>query len=482
MGKQFFDDLRGFIKETEEMGECQVVEGANWEEEIGLLTEVAAITPGTPLLLFDSIKGYPKGYRVASNVFTSLRRCTLFMGLPDGLGERDIVERWRRRLLEEFKPLPPVEVESAPVKENIHVGEDVDLFEFPAPKWHPLDGGRYIGTADMVITRDPDEGWVNLGTYRVQVHDKAVATIMIAPGKHADIMRRKYWSKGQSCPAVVTCGQAPLLFLLSCSPTSPLGVSEYDYAGWLAETPIEVTTGVVTGLPIPATAEIALEGEILPPEVESVEEGPFGEFTGYYASGTRPEAVFRVKAILHRNEPIIQGSAPSMNWRANNPGIGFRGSAEIWNELDKVLPGVKGVWYSEAARGCYIVISLKQMYSGHAKQAAVTVASSRHVASFCRWVIVVDDDIDPFNISEVLWALGTRCDPATSIDIVRGWRSNALDPCLPPEKRRQQDLTRSLAIVQACKPYYWIEQFPPSIKLDPQVVERVKQKWAWLFK
>ena len=95
--------------------------------------------------------------------------------------------------------------------ENIHVGDKVDLFEFPIPKWHDLDGGRYIGTGHFVIQRDPDEGWINLGTYRVQVHDKNTATIFMSPGKHGDIIRRKYWDKGQSCPVAVVCGAEPLL-------------------------------------------------------------------------------------------------------------------------------------------------------------------------------------------------------------------------------------------------------------------------------
>ncbi len=475
------EDFRGFIKRVEDMGEIKVVEEVDSEEEIGLLTQVAAVTPGAPMLLFDSIQGYPKGYRVATNVFTSRARCALAMGAEPGVDSRGLVEHWRRRLSEPFQPIPPVTVENAPVKENVLLGDEVDLFKFPAPQWHSHDGGRYIGTGCAVIMRDPDDGWVNLGTYRVQVQEKAVATVYISPGKHGDIIRRKYWSRGQSCPVVVTCGQDPVLTLVATSGVTPWGQSEYDEAGWIQGEPVQVTPGPVTGLPVPASAEIALEGEIMPPEVETRSEGPFGEWTGYYASGSRAEAVFRVKAIMHRHEPIILGMPPTMNFEASCPGLSYRRSAERWNALDKKIPGVRGVWELPEAMGFpIVVISLEQSYGGHAKRAAVTCLAEE--AYMARWVIVVDEDIDPFNISEVLWALGTRCDPASSVDFLHGWWGSHLDAALEPARRRQNDLTHSIGIIMACKPYHWKEEFPPSLKLSSEEVEKVKAKWPWIFK
>jgi UbiD family decarboxylase len=475
-----FQDFREFMKKVEEIGEVKVVEGANSEEEIGLLTEVAAVTPGVPMLVFDSIKGYPDGYRVATNIFTSRSRCALSMGADPGLGARGLVEYWCRRLDEPSRPLPPLTVENAPVKENILLGDKVDLLKFPTPQWHSHDGGRYIGTGCTVIMRDPDDGWVNLGTYRIQAHDKAVATIYIAPGKHGDIIRRKYWSRGQSCPVVVTCGQDPTLTLVASSSEAPWGSSEYDEAGQLLGQPVQVTPGPVTGLPIPATAEIALEGEIVPPEVESRSEGPFGEWTGYYASGSRPEAVFRVKAVMHRRNPIILGMPPTMNFEATSPGLSYRRSAQRWVGLNRKLPGVKGVWEVPEAMGCpMVVISLEQLYGGHAKRAALTCLAEEGLMA--RWVIVVDEDIDPFNITEVLWALGTRCDPDSAVDTVRGWWGNHLDASLEPARRKQQDLTHSVGIILACKPYHWKGEFPPSIKLSAEQVARTKAKWSWVF-
>jgi len=472
-----FGDLREFIEKAKELGECRLIEGADWDLEIGLINEWQASTPDSPLLLFDRIKDYEAGYRVASNLFTTPKRTALALDLPLELTGLELVKAWREKMKGEVKLLPPVEVKDAPVKENIHTGDEVDLFEFPTPKWHKLDGGRYIGTGNMVITRDPDEGWVNLGTYRVQIHDKNIATIYMSPGRHADIMRRKYWERGQSCPVVVTCGQEPVLWGVASFPI-PWGICEYDYTGGFRNKAVEITKGVTTDLPIPATAEIALEGEIAPPETETRIEGPFGEWTGYYGVGARPEAAFRVKSILHRNNPIIMGAPPSRFMPRFTLGKHFQKAAITWDELDKNVPGVKGVWWIEdAAAHSIAVVSIEQKYDGHAKQAASVVAGCNASGYMLRWIIVVDEDIDPTNISEVLWALGTRCDPETATDFIRGCWGSPIDPALPPDKKGRGQFDHSTGVILACKPYHWIKQFPPAIKFNPEVLEKTKNKW-----
>lgn len=478
---EMFNDLREFIQKVKELGECREVKGADWEPEIGAITDLVSVTPNSPLLLFDDIKGYPAGYRVASNLFTTPRRTALALGLPLEAKGMELVKAWRNRIEEGIKPIPPVEVKTAPVKENILIGDDVDLFRFPTPKWHEFDGGRYIGTGSICITRDPDEGWVNLGCYRVQIHDKSTATIYTSPGHHGDIIRRKYWDRGLSWPVAVTCGQEPMLWTASIW-SAPWGVCEYDIGGWLRRKPVEVTKGVTTDLPIPATAEIVLEGEVVPPEVETRIEGPFGEWSGYYAGGGRPEPAFKVKSILHRNSPIIQGNPPSRLISVWSLGRHIMRAGMLWTELDEQVPGVVGVWQVEEAAGhSMVVISLKQQYAGHAKQAAMIAAGSSVIRSNLRWVIVVDDDIDPSNLSEVLWALGTRTELDTSIDIIKGCTSSPLDPTISPEKRSRGELGHSMGIILACKPYHWIKEFPPSIKTNPELAKKIREKWAELF-
>jgi UbiD family decarboxylase len=276
--------------------------------EIGNLSYLAAASFGSPALLFDKIKDHKPGYRILSTPYGTYKRIALSLGLSleaDGLG---LVREMREKLKRPFEPVPPMEVKGGPILENVHKEDEVDLFEFPTPQWQPPDGGRYIGTGSTIITRVPDEGWVNFGCQRVQIHDKSTATIMFDQARHGAIIRNKYWARGQSCPVAVTCGGDPFHIFVASS-RIPWGTSEYDYVGWWRREPVEVIRGRTTGLPIPACAEIVLEGEIVPPEVETRVEGPFSEWTGHYAP-KRNEAVFRVKCILHRNDPILLGALP----------------------------------------------------------------------------------------------------------------------------------------------------------------------------
>jgi UbiD family decarboxylase len=474
-----FADLREFIEKTKEWGECKVIEGADCDLELGIITEIEDCAKNPSVLLFDRIKGYKPGYRVVSNLFSTLKRQALALGLPLEAGRMELVKAWREKAKGGIVPVPPVEVETGPVKENVLVGDEVNLLEFPAPRWHERDGGRYIGTGDMVINRDPDGGWVNLGTHRVQVQDKRTVTIHMSPGRHCELIASKYWDKGQSCPVVITCGQDPGVWAMS-SIQVPWGVSEYDYAGWLRGAPVEVTKGVVTGLPIPATAEIALEGEFVSPEVEMRPEGPFGEWPLHYGKGRRggQAPVVRVKSILHRNNPIIQG-APPLVTSDQTIGDDIRRSAAMWDELDRQMPGVKGVWQVREA-GCFnmVVVSIEQQYLGHAKQAALLIPATNVGRYMLKYVIVVDEDVDPSNITEVLWALGSRTDPVESIDFIRGCLGSQTDPYVSPMKRGMMDYTHSTALIMACKPYHWIKEFAPTIKTSADLLQKTRDKWA----
>ncbi|MFC1963962.1 UbiD family decarboxylase [Chloroflexota bacterium] len=378
-----FNDLREFIKKAEEIGECQTVEGADCESDIGILTEMLQEKPDPKLLLFDRIKDYPMGYRVASNLFSTDRRTALGLGLPEELKGAELVKALRDRIREGIRPVPPEEVKAAPVKENVITGEDVDLSKLPVPKWHEFDGGRYIGTGCCVIQKDPDEGWTNVSTYRVQVQDRNTVTVSIAPGHHGDVIRKKYWERGKNCPVAISCGQEPLLFAASgWESVTTWAESEYDFAGGLRKAPVQVTKGVTTDLPLPATAEIVLEGEILPPEVETRQEGPFGEYTGYYGGGVRAMPAVRINSILHRDNPILQGNPASRMPGVWTLGLHFQKAAVLWDLLDRNMPDVRGVrMVEDAAVHSMVVISLKQSYAGQARQAAM-------LASGCRYRLV----------------------------------------------------------------------------------------------
>ncbi|MFH1003111.1 MAG: UbiD family decarboxylase [Chloroflexota bacterium] len=476
-----FRDLREFIDRVQELGEYQLVEDADAHLEIGALTHLIAELPDSPLLMFDKIRGYEPGYRVVSNLFTTPRRTALALGFPLEARGIELVRLFRDKVNQGIELTPPVVVESGPVMENIQRDADVDLLRFPTPQWHELDGGPYIGTGNMVVIRDPEEGWLNVACYRVQVHDRHTATIHATPAHALDVVQKKYWRKGLGCPAAVTCGQDPIAWLASIW-SAPWGVCEYDIAGWWNGRPLEVVAGITTGLPVPATSEIVLEGEIVPPEVETRPEGPFGEWSGYYATGRVPRAAFRVKSVMHRDNPIIQGNPPSRFPAVWTLGRHIQRAAIVWSELDRQIPGVRGVWVvEEVTANSMIVISLKQEYPGHAKQAAMIAAGTQIASRYLHYLIVVDEDIDPSNISQVLWALGTRGDPEQSINIITQQVSAMLDPTIPIERRERHDSTCSLAIILAVKPYHWKDEFPPAITVSPELTQKVKARWGELF-
>src|SRR3990170_261824 len=311
--------------------------------------------------------------------------------------------------MREYAPLPPTSVANGPVMENILEGPAVDLLKFPTPRWNELDGGRYIGTDCVVVTRDPEEKWVNLGTYRVMVHDKNTLGLYISPGKDGRIQMEKAFKRNEPFPVAMTFGHDPLLTYIA-SFHLPWGTSEYDYAGWVKGRPVEVITGPVTGLPIPARAEIAVEGFVFPGEVK--EEGPFGEFTGYYASDKQRAPLVKVQSLMYRNNPILTGTP-----MGRPPAVVFYdliSSATLWNAMEAAgIPDIRGVYMIHAApTSMFTVVSIKQRYPGHARQTGAAAIACRGGAYMGRYYVIVDEDIDPSNIDEVIWAIATRSDPA----------------------------------------------------------------------
>ena len=301
------------------IGELKQIDGADWNLEIGCLTELMAEQEG-PLLLFDNVPGYPKGFRIAANVLATARRFALALGLPTDAPKLEILRTWRNKI-RDLKPFAPIEVATGPILENILEGDKVDLGIFPTPKWHEHDGGRYIGTGDMVVVKDPDSGWINVGTYRSCIVGKDRLTLWIIEQKHGKQIARKYWQAGKPCPVAIVLGCEPATWMAAPS-AAKAGVSEYEYAGALRGAPLEVIRAPYTGLPVPATSEIVVEGEMPPPEEETHSEGPFGEWPGYYTHSGE-ECVVRVKRILspQRSDPARQSATAADHRTLRHPAI-----------------------------------------------------------------------------------------------------------------------------------------------------------------
>ena len=470
-------DLRAFLTEVKAAGELEEISGAHWNLELGALTELFAGQTPTPALLFDNIPDYPKGRRVLSNVLFSPLRQSLALGVPADLRGIPLVQAVKAKLAE-LKPLAPEEVKDAPVLQNVAQGSDVNVLEFPAPQWHEKDGGRYIGTFDAVISRDPESGYVNVGTYRVQVHDEKTVGLWIIPGKHGNLIAQKHWSKGEDCPFLIACGVPPSM-LLASAVGIPWGMSEYDFLGGLLGVPIPIVRGKATDLPMPANAELVLEGFAPPPEKVSRPEGPFGEWPGYYASGTIDRPVVRVSNIYHRDDPIVTGDPPLKTYLNTDIYMHIR-AANIWSSIERAgIPDVRGVWFPRQGR-FFVAVAIRQRYSGHARQVGHGVLATRDGGRDTRMIVVVDDDIDITNINEVLWAVASRWEPKRQSEIVEVPASD-LNPTITPEQRAANDMVSSCIIIDACRPYGRKDEFPAVSSVSSEYRQKVLERWGHLL-
>ena len=468
-------DLREFLERTEHAEELLRVPGVDWNLEMGALAEsVYHAKPEAPAILFESIPGYPGKMRVLAGATNSSKRLALALGFPVPSRPLDVVESYRDRM-KIHQPIPPKVVAAGPVLENIDRDEDVDVLKFPVPLLHELDGGRYIGTDDLVIMRDPESDWINAATYRSMVVSKNTVGLWMSPGKHGRQIREKYFRQGHRCPALISCGHDPLLFLAGGNEIK-FGMSEYDYAGGHRGVPFEVVNSELYGLPMPAHAEIVLEGEMRADE--TAPEGPFGEFTGYYASSQSPQPLLRVKRVYYRNDPVLAMASPMRPPSTFSFSKCVTKAGMIWDEVERAgLSGVRGVWCHEfGGARMFNVIAIQQAYAGHSRQAAMLAANCQSGSYLGRFVVVVDDDVDPTDLFDVMWAVCTRCDPAEDIEFIRRAWSGPLDPRIPKGTSHN-----SRAIVDACRPFERLKDFPAVAQSSPALRKKIETKFADLL-
>ncbi len=473
-----YEDLRQWLDQVDAIGELARVDGADWNLEIGGLSEIDYKKRG-PALIFDRIKGYPAGYRVLTASTNSARRLGITLRMGAGHSDASLVAMLRgspNRWEDASKDFAPIYVGSGPVFENVMEGDDVDLLKFPTPFWHEMDGGRYIGTGVAVATIDPEERWVNLGAYRSMLVDKNHVALSIIQGKHGHIHNQKWMEREGRAPVAIHVGMDPLFMVLG-GVEVPTGISELNYAGAIRGEPVKVVKSVVTGLPIIANAEIVLEGWIQ--KGDKTDEGPFGEWTGYYVGKVTKEPVLKVERVLYRNNPIMLGAPPAKPPHDYSYMRTIMKSAMIFDALVAAgIPDVKGVYAPECGGGrMLVIVAIRQRYAGHARQAGFIASQCRAAAYMGKYTVVVDEDIDVTNLEDVLWAVCTRTDPATSIDFIRrAWASKA-----EPMLRHGQPPFNSRAIIDACRPYEWFGEFPKVAQADPAYLRELEQKWGDIF-
>ena len=472
-------DLRSWLEKVESFGELRHVRGAHWDTELGAIAELSYRTPDPKALLFDDIEGYATG-RVLTGSTGSARRLGLTLGLGDDLDDAAVVAALRGKpsvWAATARDHPTETVTSSPLLDNVVAGRDVDLLSLPVPRWHADDGGRFIGTGCLVITTDPETKDINGGCYRMEVvEDGRSATIAAVPGKHGAQHVQRWFDRGEKAPVVVSFGHHPVL-LVTGGTEVPTGISELEYAGAILGERLPVLIGEHTGLPIPAGSEVAIEGWLSPDHV--ADEGPFGEWTGYYSGKRRPAPALEITRLYFRDDPVLLGAPPGKPPHDYSYMRTVMKSAMIEDALVGAgVPGIRGAWAHEAGGGrLFVAVSVETRYAGHSTQVGHLTAQLPSAAYMNRFVVVVDDDIDVANLDEVVWAMSTRCDPVRDIAVVGGTWGSKLDPMLvegaPPYNSR--------AVIDATRPYERRATFPKVSTGDPAYLRAVMAKWADVF-
>ena len=390
-------DLRDWLKLVEQAGQLKRIDApVDPDEELGAITFMAGRNTDAPALLFDNLVGNQTDARVLSNMLgASKERYAIAVGLDPDASTSDLIMASRDLMKRRLAPKRIAKTD-APVNEIVEQGDEIDVTQFPSPKFWPGDGGRYIGTGDITFTRDPETGRINVGVYRQMVHGPARIGLYCSPGKHGRLDREAWWARGKPCEVVAAYGIDPVLFMVGAQVFSA-DQSELDVAGGLMGRPVELTEAEHVSLPIPANAELVIEGLLHEGDTEM--EGPLGEFTGYYGGERAKQPVIEVKAVHRRKSPIITAALmatyPSCEIGAY---YAIMRSARILDDLQRIgVPGVVSAYSHPAAASGWgmVIVSLKQQYAGHAAQVLALTAQCPAAAYYTKWVVAVDEDVDP---------------------------------------------------------------------------------------
>jgi 2,5-furandicarboxylate decarboxylase 1 len=377
--------------------------------------EIAAVTKalepcGAPAVLFDDVTDSP--FPVLMGTFGTRQRLADAIGVP--------VASMLDHALEVVRAdLPAVEpVTDAPVQAVVVQGTDVDLADLPFTVHSRDDAGPYI-TAGVVVARDPETGTVNTGMYRMMITGRDQLTVNAAPDHDLGRLFSRARAAGTTVPIAIVIGHHPA-YLMASQLKNSADVDTHELAGALLRSPLRVVDGVSVDVPVPADAEIVLEGEVDPGALTP--EGPFGEFSYYYGATSAP--VCTVTAVTRKADPIFLDLHPTHPehlclWLF--PGR----EARLLERIRLAVPDVRHVRIPFHSGGLSAFVSIRKHRDGDGKQAILAAFAADH---FLKHVTVVDDDIDVFDDARVLWSTSVRVQATRDIVMFDGARGIKMDP------------------------------------------------------
>ncbi|MDP2643955.1 MAG: UbiD family decarboxylase [Desulfobacterales bacterium] len=473
-----YPDLRSWMNALEKHGELlRLNREVDWNLEAGAITRRSYETQG-PAPLFENIKGYP-GYRIlgAPNGMGTKHtygRLALSLSLPIDTPWKEIVAFYLER---KKKRIPPRIVASGSCQENVTTGPDVDLYKLPAPYIHEGDGGRYLGTWGVVITRDIQGGWTNYGMYRLMIHDKNHVGINLGLLQHLSQQYKEFADQGRPMEFAAVIGAEPVTPLVGTASLDK-GVNEADVIGAMRGEPLDLVRCKTVDLYVPATAEIVLEGTIDPKARQL--EGPFGEYTGYCAGGKNPRPVLTVGAVTHRDNPIITMS--SLGTPIDDVHIidSVTLAAEALEELRDIKGFPVDAVYAVPETACHLwAISTDVPDVTYPRRLAMALWSIKS-GRYADYVVLVNKDVDVTNLGQLTWAMVTRGHPVRDIWPVEHVYTSRLMPFYTPEKREIGDGAHIL--IDATWPPDWPKEWVPKVSSfatmwPKEIQQKVLRNW-----
>lgn len=418
-----YKDLRSYLQALDEIGDL-----AHIRQEVDGDLEPGAITRRSceidaPAPLFENIRGATPGFRIlgapaarSSRKDMPYARVALSLGLPPESTVPEIVNALlAARQLPGKKPVR-IDAAGAPCRQNILRGDDANLDRFPIPFAHDTDGGRYANTWGMLIAKTPDGRWTNWSIARVmKVDGKRMAGLMV-PSQHIGQIWAEWVKIGQPMPYALVQGVAPAIACAAGVPI-PAGIDEADYVGALWDEPIEVVKALGVDLDVPAHAEVVIEGHVS--ITRDCPEGPYGEYSGYLGTESSMQPSFHVETISYRDDPIwplvVAGRPADESHTIWAMGMAADAMALM---REAGLPVVSAWAPEESAVHWFVVVVpndwREKLPNTSSEQFARRVGELLFKADslvFIPKIFLVDDDIDPTKIADVVWALATRVHP-----------------------------------------------------------------------
>lgn len=468
-----FDDCRDFMQALRSSGDLVEIEReVDWDLELGAISRLACEKDG-PAVWFKRITDYPEDRTAFANPMATWRRVAIAFGMAPESPLKEIYAEYERR---EGKLTPPAIVEKGACKEIVRRDREIDLFEIPAPMLHDGDGGRYLGTWDLVVSRDPDTNWVNWGMYRFMVYDSLHLTGFPRPTSHlGKVFQDHYVSRGKPMPIALVIGADPISHFAAAA-TYHLGGEEAALAGGLRGVPVELARCETSDLLVPARSEIVIEGEVLPDCVAL--EGPYGEYPGYRTGEMGNGILFRATAVTHRRNPIL--TVDATGYRDDSSTItALTGAIAIKRRLER--HGVPVLDVNMPREGAVHMVVIAAKYGGKeiAREILETLTSRRALVSK---IFLVEPDIDIFDLGQVLHAFSTKCHPAHGIHVIHyEGRANTLTPCYSQGERAAQ---KGATVLYDCTwPGEWSREWEVPVKatfdsIFPEAVrEKVRSQW-----